>query len=55
MARMDSEHVVRYFDSFVDEESLCIVMELCDGDLHRALKARRGKLLPEAMVRSLFI
>lgn len=55
LARMDSEYVVQYFDSFVDDEALCIVMELCDGDLHRALKARRGELLPETMVRSLFI
>lgn len=51
MASLDSPYVVRYFDSFLDEGLLCIVMELCDrGDLSRMIrkqKERLGTPLPE--------
>lgn len=40
MARMDSPYIVRYYDSFISNQSrVNIVMEYCDqGDLHKFLK-----------------
>jgi NIMA (never in mitosis gene a)-related kinase len=40
MARMDSPYIVRYYDSFISNNSrVNIVMEYCDqGDLHKFLK-----------------
>lgn len=59
MASLSSPHVVRYYDSFIDEESaLCIVMELCDrGDLARTIKktAAAGASLPEPRVWRIFL
>ena len=31
LARLDSPYVVRYFDSFIDEKCLAIVMEYCEN------------------------
>eukprot|EP00953_Heterococcus_sp_UTEX-ZZ885_P016857 9465-Heterococcus_DN1.PRE.1 len=39
LARMDSPHIVQYFDSFVEDDTLHIVMEFCNrGDLSGLLK-----------------
>lgn len=40
MARMDSPYIVRYYDSFISNNSrVNIVMEYCDqGDLHKFVK-----------------
>jgi len=40
MARMDSPYIVRYYDSFISNQSrVNIAMEYCDqGDLHKFLK-----------------
>lgn len=41
LASIDSEYVVRYYDSFIDAGSLCIIMEYCaNGDLHQLIKVR---------------
>jgi NIMA (never in mitosis gene a)-related kinase len=51
LASLKSEYVVSYDDSFMAGDSLAIVMEYCArGDLHHALAARNGKLLPEPQV-----
>ena len=44
LAKMNSPFVVRYFDSFIDQESLHIVMEYCNrGDLQTLLKKAKEK------------
>ena len=41
LAALDSPFVVRYYDSFLDENCLNIVMEYCPGgDLNKKLKAK---------------
>lgn len=51
MAAMDSPFVVRYYDSFIDDGKLCIIMEYCEkGDLQKVLKAQKGVPLPENLV-----
>lgn len=51
LAQLDSPYVVRYFDSFMEDESLHIVMEYCNrGDLQslvRKAKDRSVKCLKE--------
>lgn len=43
-----STYIVQYVESFLERESLHIVMEFCEhGDLSQYLKARRGVLLAE--------
>lgn len=43
-----SPHVVQYIESFLERDSLHIIMEFCEhGDLSQYLKARRGALLEE--------
>mmetsp|Transcript_15367 Transcript_15367/g.53383 ORF Transcript_15367/g.53383 Transcript_15367/m.53383 type:complete len:889 (-) Transcript_15367:31-2697(-) len=56
MAKLESPHCVRYFDSFIDDGRLNIVMEYCDGgDLQQMLKRQGKVLLPEERVWPLFI
>jgi NIMA (never in mitosis gene a)-related kinase len=45
MARIDSPYIVKYYDSFIqNEKKVNIVMEFCEhGDLHKLLKKRRNK------------
>lgn len=39
LAKIDSSFIVRYHESFIEKNLLCIIMELCDGgDLHKYLK-----------------
>jgi NIMA (never in mitosis gene a)-related kinase len=39
LASVDSPYVVRYYDSFIEEGSLHIIMEYCArGDLHQRLR-----------------
>ena len=40
MSKMDSHYIVKYFDSFISNNSrVNIVMEFCEhGDLHKLLK-----------------
>lgn len=57
LANMDNNHVVQYFDSFIDDGALHIVMEHCDkGDLAQMMKRTkdRGKYVPEQRIWSIF-
>jgi serine/threonine protein kinase len=57
LSRMDNAHVVQYFDSFIDEGALHIVMEFCDkGDLSHMMKRTKdkGKYVPEPRIWSIF-
>eukprot|EP00753_Platysulcus_tardus_P005466 PLAT13367.1.p1 GENE.PLAT13367.1~~PLAT13367.1.p1 ORF type:complete len:233 (-),score=71.72 PLAT13367.1:258-956(-) len=56
LASLESEYVSAYFDSFIDDGRLNIVMEYCNaGDLCQLLSARDGELLPEARVWRIFL
>jgi len=59
LARLDSQHVVRYFDSFLEAGTLYIVMEFCNqGDLQGMIKRYKEKgesSLPEKRIWSIFI
>ncbi len=47
LAQLKSPYVVRYFDSFIDKDSLHIVMEFCNrGDLQNLLKKAKEKNVP---------
>lgn len=51
MKNIDSEYVVKYFQSFVEKEKLYICMEYCSGgDLAQYLRGQMGKPLPEDTV-----
>ena len=44
LAQLESPYVVRYFDSFMDTESLHIVMEYCNrGDLQSLIRKAKDK------------
>ncbi len=58
MAALSHPNVVKYFDSFLDEGKLNIVMEFCDGgDLQQYLKrhARDREFVPEETIWSIFL
>lgn len=56
LAKLDSQFIVRYFESFIDRNLLCIIMELCEGgDLHKYLKMQMGRPLNESQVWRLLI
>eukprot|EP01052_Picozoa_sp_SAG31_P043788 SAG31_NODE_7412_length_1696_cov_1.253601_1_plen_200_part_00 len=56
MASLDSPYVIKYYDSFIDGDSLNIVMELAEkGNLAVMLKKARIKGLAENAVWKLFI
>jgi len=39
LSKLNNPYVVKYYDSFIDKNLLCIVMEYCDGgDLSSYLK-----------------
>lgn len=43
LASMDSQYVVRYYDSFINKENLSIIMEFCNkGDLQRLIKKAKS-------------
>ena len=45
LASLRSKYVVRYFDSFTDNEILCLVMEWCrKGDLQQYLRKQKTPL-----------
>jgi serine/threonine protein kinase len=57
MASLNHVNVVRYYDSFIDDGSLNIIMSYCDrGDLQTLLKrVDPDKKLPEKRIWSLFL
>ncbi|CAD8081737.1 unnamed protein product [Paramecium sonneborni] len=51
LAKLDSSYIVKYYESFIDKQLLCIVMEFCEGgDLHKLLKMQMGRPLSENQV-----
>jgi NIMA (never in mitosis gene a)-related kinase len=51
LSKLDNQYIVKYFDSFIDKQVLCIIMEYCDmGDLHCFLKGQLGRPLTENQV-----
>ncbi len=53
---LNSPYIVGYYDSFIDSEKLCIIMEYCEnGDLAQLLKARHGRLLEEDVIWKYFV
>lgn len=56
LASLDSPYVIKYYDSFIDGDSLNIVMELAEhGNLSQWLKRHRAKPVPEKTVWRFFI
>jgi len=58
LSSLNSKYVVKYFDSFIENNCLNIVMEYCDGGdlgifLKQALKT--GKFIPEEKIWKFFI
>ena len=53
---MDSKYVIKYYDCFLEDGKLNIVMQFApNGTLHGRLHARRGQGLPEEKVWQFFI
>ena len=53
---MDSKYVIKYYDCFLEDGKLNIVMQYApNGTLHSRLHAQRGKALPEEKVWQFFI
>ncbi len=47
LARVESDYVVQYYDSFVDNSSLNIIMEYCPGgDLHNKIQQAKKNKTP---------
>lgn len=56
LASLDNPYIVKYYDSFIENKVLNIVMEFCDkGDLSKILKVQMGRLLPESKIWKYFI
>ena len=56
LASLDSPYIVKYYDSFVEDKKLHIVMEYCDkGDLSQAIRNQMGRFLPENKIWKFFI
>lgn len=53
---MDSKYVIKYYDCFLEDGKLNIVMQFApNGTLHSRLHAQHGKALPEEKVWKIFI
>ena len=51
LSKLDSSYIVKYFDSFLEKNSLNIVMEFCEGgDLNTFLKAAMGRPIVESKI-----
>lgn len=51
LASLNHPYIVKYYDSFIENKTLHIVMEFCDkGDLCGVIRAQMGRLLPEAKI-----
>jgi NIMA (never in mitosis gene a)-related kinase len=45
LASLDSPYIVKYYDSFIENKILYIVMEYCEmGDLSKVLNTQRGPM-----------
>lgn len=56
LASLDSPYIVKYFDSFIENKTLNIIMEFCDkGDLSQAIRSQMGRLIIESKIWKYFI
>jgi NIMA (never in mitosis gene a)-related kinase len=56
LASLDSPYIVKYYDSFLENKTLHIVMEYCDkGDLSQSIRNQMGRFLPENKIWKFFI
>lgn len=56
LASLDSPYIVKYFDSFIENKTLHIIMEFCDkGDLSQAIRSQMGRLITENKIWKYFI
>ena len=56
MAEVDSHFIVGYYDSFITELTICIVMQYCqNGDLCTAIKNKNGKPFANNFLWKVFI
>ena len=56
LASINSKYVVRYIESFIEENNLYIIMEYCEGgDLSMFIKNQKGKPLTDFQIWSIFI
>ena len=56
LSKIDSEYVCKYYDSFMDDVSINIIMEFCEsGDLQQYIKRQAGKQLREETIWKFFI
>lgn len=56
LANMDSKYVIKYYDCFLEDGKLNIVMQYApNGTLHSRLQAQRGKSLAEDKIWKFFI
>ncbi|KAG9391850.1 Protein kinase domain [Carpediemonas membranifera] len=56
LADLDCNYIIKYYDSFIEEHSLHIVMEYAaNGDLQNFIRKSAGKEIPEKIIWSLLI
>lgn len=56
LASLDCPYIVKYYDSFIDNSVLYIIMEYCNkGDLGQLLRVQAGRPLTEARVWRFFL
>ncbi|GKT15467.1 Kinase, NEK, partial [Aduncisulcus paluster] len=56
LAGLRHPNIVGHKESFTERGLLCIVMEYADGgDLYKAIKTRRGRLMPETQIIDWFV
>jgi NIMA (never in mitosis gene a)-related kinase len=56
LGELDSQFIVGYFDSFIEDTKINIIMEYCqNGDLQSYLKRQNGKPLVENFIWKVFI
>lgn len=56
LASFNNKYIVKYIESFIEENSLYIVMEYCDGgDLSQFIKNQKGKGLTDDIIWRIFI
>ena len=56
MSKVNCQYVVRYLDSFIRKDSICIIMEHCEnGDLGKYLKKQMNRPLDETKIWKFFI
>ena len=56
MSALDHPYIVKYYDYFIENKTLHILMEYCErGDLNKHIKAQAGRPMPEQRIWKFFI